>query len=380
MPEMRRLFFALDLPSTLQQEIIHWRAKAFPQPEGHPVIAANLHLTLAFLGDVSIEKQRVLASLASRIISSLISAYKFDDAGQWLRSQKLANLLRSQAARNGCYQSPLPFHPHITLYHNALHPVALPTPGFKLHYAAQHFSLYESRFIKGKRTYQQNLNNGRLPHARKTNMQFSPALQQATLIQRYKRFLADVITSRGETITISLPEYRCNDGLCHTRKFKEKIPTHLGINPNKRRGKMICVNTLRANMLVKEYLSQTQPETFDGYNKIRSEVKYGIENSRIDFMLQADDKPNCYIETKSVTLSEQGKGYFPDACKNGERAVLLFAVLHSGIMSVSPAEHIDKKYAQFLNEAKNCGVEIIALKAEISAMRAILSTPVPSIL
>ncbi len=28
---------------------------------------------------------------------------------------QLAELLRSQAARNGCHQSALPFHPHITL-------------------------------------------------------------------------------------------------------------------------------------------------------------------------------------------------------------------------------------------------------------------------
>ncbi len=51
-----------------------------------------------------------------------------DDAGQWLRSRvvwlgtrqpprgmlQLANMLRARAARSGCYQSPQPFHPHIT--------------------------------------------------------------------------------------------------------------------------------------------------------------------------------------------------------------------------------------------------------------------------
>lgn len=33
-------------------------------------------------------------------------------------------------------------------------------------------------------------------------MQFSPPLQSATLIQRYKRFLADVTLPSGETITM----------------------------------------------------------------------------------------------------------------------------------------------------------------------------------
>ncbi len=33
-------------------------------------------------------------------------------------------------------------------------------------------------------------------------MEFHPPLQSATLIRRYKRFLADVITPEGETLTI----------------------------------------------------------------------------------------------------------------------------------------------------------------------------------
>jgi sugar fermentation stimulation protein A len=40
-------------------------------------------------------------------------------------------------------------------------------------------------------------------------------------------------------------------------------------------------------------------------------VKYGEENSRIDIMLQADDRQNCYIEVKSVTLAEKNTVIFP---------------------------------------------------------------------
>ncbi|MNN83158.1 Sugar fermentation stimulation protein A [compost metagenome] len=95
---------------------------------------------------------------------------------------------------------------------------------------------------------------------------------------------------------------------------------------------------------------------------------------------------------KSVTLSQQGCGYFPDAVSlrgqkhlrelmsvvlQGERAVLLFAVLHSAITQVSPARHIDAKYAQLLYEAQQCGVEIIAYKAELSARGLTLISPLP---
>ena len=36
-------------------------------------------------------------------------------------------------------------------------------------------------------------------------MQFIPALQSATLIKRYKRFFADVLTPEGETFTLPCP-------------------------------------------------------------------------------------------------------------------------------------------------------------------------------
>lgn len=53
---VRRLFFALTLPDAMQQEIVQWRAGHFSPEAGRPVAAANLHLTLAFLGEVSATK------------------------------------------------------------------------------------------------------------------------------------------------------------------------------------------------------------------------------------------------------------------------------------------------------------------------------------
>ena len=54
-------------------------------------------------------------------------------------------------------------------------------------------------------------------------------------------------------------------------------------------------------------------------------MKYGEENSRIDIMLQADDRQKCYIEVKSVTLAEKEYGYFPDAVTTrGQKHCLLY--------------------------------------------------------
>ncbi|WP_313123864.1 RNA 2',3'-cyclic phosphodiesterase [Pseudescherichia sp.] len=166
MSEPKRLFFAVALPGEIQQQIIHWRAAHFAPEAGRPIEAANLHVTLAFLGEVGEEKQRALSQLAGRIRQPGFTL-TLDDAGQWLRSRvvwlgtrqpprgllQLANLLRAQAARSGCYQSPQPFHPHVTLLRNASHAVAIPPPGFSWSFPVNEFVLYESQFSRGRTRY-----------------------------------------------------------------------------------------------------------------------------------------------------------------------------------------------------------------------------------
>lgn len=231
-------------------------------------------------------------------------------------------------------------------------------------------------------------------------MQFTPPLQSATLIKRYKRFLADVVTPSGEVFTLHCPNTGAMTG-CATpgdtvwystsENTKRKYP-HTWELTQTQNGAFICVNTLRANTLAKEAINAESIPELTGYNTLKSEVKYGEEGSRIDILLQADDRPRCYIEVKSVTLAENEFGYFPDAVTargqkhlrelmgvvaNGERAVLLFAILHSAIEYFSPAHHIDAKYAKLLNEAHNKGVEILAYKAELSADNMTLISPLP---
>lgn len=234
-------------------------------------------------------------------------------------------------------------------------------------------------------------------------MKFSPALQQATLIQRYKRFLADVITPEGEHLTLHCPNTGAMTG-CATpgdtvwystsANLKRKY-AHTWEITETQQGAFICVNTQRANPLVKEAIDAGLIPELMGYCMLKGEVKYGEEGSRIDFMLQADDRPECYIEVKSVTLADRDNGYFPDAvtlrgqkhlrelmsvAAAGKRAVLLFAVLHSAIERFSPARHIDPKYAQLLNEAQKQGVEVFAYKAELSADNMTLRSSLPIVL
>ncbi|KGK12734.1 DNA/RNA nuclease SfsA [Vibrio navarrensis] len=223
-------------------------------------------------------------------------------------------------------------------------------------------------------------------------MQFQPKLQAATLQKRYKRFLADVTYQDGSIGTIHCANTGAMTG-CATAG--DTIWYSTSDNPKRKyphsweltetvHGELICVNTARANQLAVEAIENGWITELQNYDRLQTEVKYGSENSRIDILLSAHDKATCYIEVKSVTLlepSEPGQGYFPDVvttrgqkhlreltemAQNGNRAILLFAVLHSGIEKVSAALHIDAKYSQLLKQAQKAGVEILCYKAEIS--------------
>ncbi|AXF78455.1 RNA 2',3'-cyclic phosphodiesterase [Erwinia tracheiphila] len=166
MSERKRLFFAISLPEESSTRIVAWRAQSFAREAGRPIASANLHLTLAFPGDVSHERSLALQRLAAKIKQPGF-VLTLDDAGHWPRSGivwlgpkrsprgllQLAEMLRAQAARCGCYQSPGPFHPHITLLRNAIRPVALPPRNFHWSFYVERFSLFESVFPRGHTVY-----------------------------------------------------------------------------------------------------------------------------------------------------------------------------------------------------------------------------------
>ena len=223
-------------------------------------------------------------------------------------------------------------------------------------------------------------------------MQFSSVLQKGVLIRRYKRFLADVAMPE-QTLTLHCPNTGKMTGCAEpgwTVYFSESANTqrkypHTWELVQNDQAQFICVNTAQANALVANALARQTLTPFAHYPDIKSEVRYGSENSRIDFLLRAPELPDCYIEVKSVTLLDEsdspGQGFFPDTkseraqkhvrelmqcVKEGHRAVLLFCVLHTGITRVSPAAHIDPVYGALVAEAMALGVECLAWRAEIS--------------
>lgn len=235
-------------------------------------------------------------------------------------------------------------------------------------------------------------------------MKFTPPLMTATLIKRYKRFLTDVTLPDGSFLTMHCPNTGSMTGCAEpgsriwyskSENPKRKYP-HTFELIEVAEAAIAGVNTGRANALVREAIENGLVEELQGYQSLKAEVRYGNENSRIDFLLQEHSvrfNELCYVEVKSVTLSVgEGLGLFPDAVTtrgakhlreliqmkaDGHRAVLFFCVQHTGIDRVEPADAIDPEYGKTLRLAADAGVEIIAYKAKVSATEIILAEAVP---
>ena len=229
-------------------------------------------------------------------------------------------------------------------------------------------------------------------------MRFETPLLQGSLIKRYKRFLADIALQNGEVVTAHCP----NSGSMKGYK-EEGLRVWLSESDNPKRklkytwelvedaeGEKVMVHAARANALVKEAIENGTISQLQGYEELRTEVKYGSQNSRIDLLLEKPGE-KCFVEVKSVTLKEEDALMFPDAVtirgqkhleeligmkEAGHRAVIFFAVLREGGTRFEAAAHIDPAYALLLDKARAKGVEVVIYRAEFSDEAVTLREPV----
>ena len=227
-----------------------------------------------------------------------------------------------------------------------------------------------------------------------------PPLLEGRLIRRYKRFLADVELADGTVITAHTPNTGSMMGLTRpgsrvwlrdSRNPKRKYPLSW-ILVETRPGVLVGIDTGMANHLVRETVESGSIPALQGYQRIRREVRYGNERSRVDLLLESDTRPRCYVEVKNVTLVENDHAFFPDAVTErgrkhlrelagrvaaGERGVIFFCIQRHDAKRLRPADHIDPAYGKMLREAVALGVEAIAWRATVTVKAIRLDTPLP---
>lgn len=232
-------------------------------------------------------------------------------------------------------------------------------------------------------------------------MKFPSPLLRATLVKRYKRFLADMTLETGEDITAHCANSGSMLGLKDPGSpvWVTKVPDeadrklrydwHIIEDPS---GEWVGINTSWPNKLVEEAILAKKIPELTGHPDYKREVKYGVQNSRIDFYLSGGEHKPCYLEIKNVTLKIGEAVQFPDSvtargtkhleelthmAEQGFRAVVLYIVQRQDCSYFSVADHIDPAYAAAEKHARKKGVEFLCYSCDISKEGIAIDKPLP---
>ena len=152
-------------------------------------------------------------------------------------------------------------------------------------------------------------------------------------------------------------------------------------------GMMINMDSQAPNIAAGEYLKKIYPDSI-----IRPETKYG--KSRFDFYVENGDE-KIFIEVKGVTLERDSLALFPDAptergvkhinelaeCLNdGYKAKILFVIQMENVSAFSPNDEMHRQFGDALRNARESGVEILAVNCVVTEDSMIIKENVPIIL
>lgn len=220
-------------------------------------------------------------------------------------------------------------------------------------------------------------------------MKFSGELVPGRLVERYKRFLADVVLdATGETITahcansgsmLSLARPGARVWLQKSDDPKRKLAWSWKLEEVD--GALVGIDTAHPNAIVAEAIAAGTIPALAGYATLRREVKYG-RNSRIDILLEDPSRGRAYVEVKNTTLSRApGLAEFPDAVTargakhldeladmvaEGHRAVMVYLVDRPDCTRFRLASDIDPTYAAGFAAARARGVEAMAWACRVT--------------
>ena len=218
-------------------------------------------------------------------------------------------------------------------------------------------------------------------------MTYSTPVVKAKFLSRPNRFIAQVELD-GETLTVHVKNTgRCKELLvpgCTVYLAAGENPTRktpydlVAVEKVKDDGSVLFINmdSQAPNAIAAEWLPQSGlvPKTAT----YRQEVTHG--DSRFDFCIHDGQGKKIYLEVKGCTLERDGVAYFPDAptergvkhireltsiAREENGAYILFVVQMKGITTLRPNDETHKAFGDALREAKDVGVQILAVDCTV---------------
>ncbi|PHP67954.1 DNA/RNA nuclease SfsA [Zhengella mangrovi] len=219
-------------------------------------------------------------------------------------------------------------------------------------------------------------------------MRFPSPLIPATLIRRYKRFLADVTLDNGDVTTVSVPNTGSMMGLSDpgmrvwlSRSDNPKRKYAHTLEMVEADGAMVGINTGLPNRLVEEAILSGLLPDLAGWQTLKREQRYGA-NSRIDILLEDPDRGLAYVEVKNVHLMRvPGLAEFPDTVTargtkhlgqlaamvaEGHKAVMVYLIQRGDCSRFRLCGDLDPAYAAAFEAASAAGVEAYALGCDLT--------------
>ena len=216
-------------------------------------------------------------------------------------------------------------------------------------------------------------------------------LVEGRLIQRYKRFLADVELADGAIVTA----HCTNTGSMKSCwEPGDRVLLEPAANSERklkwtwlaceRPGGWVGVETGMPNRVMAEAARRDAIPGLEGLRDVRTEVKYGAERSRIDVLARDADGRQVFIEVKNATLKEGRFVLFPDAVsergtkhlrelqamvREGHRAAIVFFVHRTDVKAFDAAREVDPAYAAELDRAASAGVRVLPVQVALEAQR-----------
>jgi sugar fermentation stimulation protein A len=184
--------------------------------------------------------------------------------------------------------------------------------------------------------------------------------------------------------------------------------THYDLALVRYQGIWVSVDARNPGALLAEAIAEERLPEFAGYRVARREPPVPqpgpgrsreagtteARGGRLDLLLEGPRGP-CHVETKSVTLVEEGRALFPDArtergakhmralarlAQEGTEAAAVFVVQRADAEEFAPNWKSDPYFGWELVAARRAGVRVLACRARVTPYEVAILDAIPTVL